>query len=370
VLPTLNPYTRVRLARRRRTPGRWVAVPVLALVAAPALALLAATPAASAPVGVKVGSSRTWTNTGVNVHTGDTISIHATGVVHFGPKPIDAVAPAGLPPADCAAIIQREGKTKPFAAPNLRCWSLIGRIGTAPPFQLGANTTLRAPSAGELFLGVNDNRFNDNAGRWNTAISVTASADSSGGGSSSKLPLILALVVVAVVALAAVLLLGRRRRREAPNADEPNDQRLEMPVPVPVAAPTDTPMPGIEEAVAPEAVTAALGIPDELVQQSVAPVEGEFVDVNIFEVKLSNGTDLRVGYNYFPEGTDLNWQVRQGTLFAHGRFATNGGGSLYHYVTLPLGVHLEPDPGSVDVEFMWTIGGVPFRYSVRRDPGY
>jgi hypothetical protein len=37
---------------------------------------------------------------------------------------------------------------------------------------------------------------------------------------------------------------------------------------------------------------------------------------------------------------------------------------------LPLGVHLEPDPGSVDVEFTWAIGGVPFRYSVRRDPGY
>jgi len=38
-------------------------------------------------------------------------------------------------------------------------------------------------------------------------------------------------------------------------------------------------------------------------------------------------------------------------------------------VTLPLGVHLEPAPAAVDVQFTWAIGGVPFRYSVRRDPG-
>ena len=42
---------------------------------------------------------------------------------------------------------------------------------------------------------------------------------------------------------------------------------------------------------------------------------------------------------------------------------------MYHYVTLPLGVHLEPAPAAVDVQFTWSIGGVPFRYSVRRDPG-
>jgi hypothetical protein len=341
---------------------------MLALLAVPALALYAATPAASAPVGVSVASSRTWTNTGVTVHAGDSISIRATGIVHFGPGDIAAVPPAGLAPGRCAAIIARD--TKPFPAPKLRCWSLIGRIGTAPPFQLGANTTLRAPSAGELFLGVNDNRLTDNTGAWNAAISVTASADSSGGDSSSKLPLILGLVALAVVALVAILLLGRRRRRRPPSAGEPTEEPVDVPVPVLATVPADAPIGVIEEAVAPEEVTAALGIPDELVQQSVAPVEGEFVDVNIFEVQLTNGTDLRVGYNYFPDDTDLHWQVRQGSLFARGRFATNGGGSLYHYVTLPLGVHLEPDPGSVDVEFAWTLGGVPFRYSVRRDPGY
>jgi hypothetical protein len=102
---------------------------------------------------------------------------------------------------------------------------------------------------------------------------------------------------------------------------------------------------------------------------SVAPVEGEIVDVNIFEVEIANGTDLRVGYNYFPEDTNLHWQVRQGTLFAHGQFPTNGGGNMYHYVTLPLGLRLEPTPAAVDVQFTWAIGGVPFRYSVRRDPG-
>lgn len=366
VIPPLNPSSRPGRARfrvRRVKSRGWLVLGVLALVVGPASALLAAT---SDPVKVPVSSSDTWTNTGVNVGEGDSISIEATGLVHFGPSPIDAVAPAGLPAAACAAITEREGRTRPFSAPGLRCWSLIGKIGSGPPFQVGANKTLRAPSAGELFLGVNDNRLADNIGAWSAAISVTPSS----GGSDSKLLPILALAALAGVALVAILLLLRRRRRVPPDGGEPTDPPVDVPDVVPVAVPADVAMGVIEEAVAPEAVTAALGIPDELVQQSVAPVEGEFVDVNIFEVQLSNGTDLRVGYNYFPEGTDLHWQVRQGSLFARGRFATNGGGSLYHYVTLPLGVHLEPDPGSVDVEFSWTIEGVPFRYSVRRDPGY
>ena len=98
----------------------------------------------------------------------------------------------------------------------------------------------------------------------------------------------------------------------------------------------------------------------------------ESIDVNIFEVEFSNGLTLRVGYNHFPEGTDLRWKVTQNRIpVATGRFVAKGGGSTNHFETVPLGVKLEgrdTQPDGADVQFDWTINDVPFRYSVRRDP--
>jgi hypothetical protein len=100
-----------------------------------------------------------------------------------------------------------------------------------------------------------------------------------------------------------------------------------------------------------------------------APVNSEFTEVNIFEVEFSDGATLRVGYNYFPEGTVVDVRVAQRTRASvTGQFVTEGGGSRYHFVTVSLGAELEPNPEGADVYFTWDIGGVPFQYSVRRDP--
>ena len=86
-------------------------------------------------------------------------------------------------------------------------------------------------------------------------------------------------------------------------------------------------------------------------------------------MEFSDRASLRVGYNYFPEGTVVHWRVAQrANPRASGEFVTNGGGNTYHFVTIPLGVELEPDPDGADVNFTWAIGSVPFHYSVRRDP--
>jgi len=103
-----------------------------------------------------------------------------------------------------------------------------------------------------------------------------------------------------------------------------------------------------------------------------APPETDSIDVNIFEVEFSNGLTLRVGYNHFPEGTELQWRVSQNRVTAAtGSFVAKGGGSTNHLETVPLGVKLEGRqtmPDGADVQFDWSINGVPFRYSVRRDP--
>jgi LPXTG-motif cell wall-anchored protein len=340
----------------------------------------AASPQSPATIRVQTGTG--WTPTGVTVKTGDTITIDAAGDTHLGPAPIDHTSPDGQPRSTCAAIIANPN-SPPFAAPTLPCWSLIGRVGTNAPFPVGRHTSFTATNDGELMLGVNDNRLEDNNGTWSATIAVNGAAGAAGGGSSSNTIVFVIVGLAVLLLLAGLLVLARRRRK---------DERVPLapvavaPVAVASAAPPTEDAVRDDDTAFPEAIPEAVVI-DELVDQpaersaglfakvpgpigtSVAPTEGEVADTNIFEVEIKNGTDLRIGYNYFPEDTNLHWQVRQGSLFAHGQFPTNGGGNMYHYVTLPLGIRLEPAPAAVDVQFTWAIAGVPFKYSVRRDPG-
>ena len=377
-MPTLNPDSSVRPARRNPTrglaskPGAVATIALLTLMAAPASPAHAEP--TKKPVSVTISSKVTWTHTHVTVKKGETVTIKASGAIHFGAFPLDRMGPDGKPPAACKTLAQTQGA---FTAPTLNCWSLIGMIGTEAPVPVGAQTSFSATSNGELLLGVNDNRRQDNTGSWQATISVSAASGSgpapTGGSSSKSNGLLFVLIgIVILLALLALFFLARRRRGNGePVAAAPPDAPPDVilaevapPVPVPAAVILDEPI----DQPAEESVGSFAKAPGPL-GTSVAPVEGEVVDVNIFEVEIANGTDLRVGYNYFPEDTDLHWQVRQGSLFAHGQFPTNGGGNMYHYVTLPLGVHLEPAPAAVDVQFTWALGGVPFRYSVRRDPG-
>jgi hypothetical protein len=95
------------------------------------------------------------------------------------------------------------------------------------------------------------------------------------------------------------------------------------------------------------------------------PVTDESVDVNIFEVRIVDGAALRVGYNYFPEATVVHWRIIQNEIeTAAGEFVAEGGGSTYHYVTLPFESALELGSAGAEVRFGWTIGDVPFEYSV------
>ena len=58
-----------------------------------------------------------------------------------------------------------------FFAQGLRCWSLIGSIGSSgPAFQLGKHVAFDSGAGGKLYLGVNDNYYPDNTGHWTVTI--------------------------------------------------------------------------------------------------------------------------------------------------------------------------------------------------------
>lgn len=315
-----------------------------------------------------VGAREVWTDTGVRMRTGASVTITATGLIHFGSGPISRLSPAGIPwGRTCSALAEQVSHGRGWPAPGLSCWSLIGRIGSGKPFEVGTRRTLRAAQDGELFLGVNDNYLADNSGTWSAAIALTTSTASPPTTPSPTSPaivpakhgaggttlLLLVLLVLAVFVAAVVywrIAVARRRRSEAPELLPSGDARTATGEASRVAIPT----------VPPPAARAA----------EEAEAETGFVDVNIFQVDLVDGCALRVGYNYFPEGTVVSWKVSQRRATrATGEFVTNGGGSTYHFVTAPFETRLPTDSDAADVLFTWTIGDVPFRYSVKRDPG-
>jgi Ca2+-binding EF-hand superfamily protein len=122
--------------------------------------------AATAPTSgqmVRVGSSQEWIDTGIDVRAGDMITFNAEGTLTLSTDTSDVSTPAGAKSgrkADNAPM-----KQHPAGA-------LIGRIGNSGPILIGQNRTIRAPIAGRLFLGINDDHLPDNQGDYQVTINV------------------------------------------------------------------------------------------------------------------------------------------------------------------------------------------------------
>ena len=346
----------------------WV---ICTLAGALALFTVSASPAVaagaqSAATHVSVSPVHVWTDTRMALHSGDTLTIRTSGRIHFGAPPIDRLTAVGIPRgAECDAVAaRRSAAATAWPAPHLSCWSLIGRIGSSSPFAIGGAHSIRATQDGELFLGVNDNFLGDNAGQWSVTVVATAAvAASDSGGAKHPSLLLLVAIALAVVLAAAFFFTWSRRSRRAPRRRAPRRRG-----PSPAGPRTVATAPAAEKTVRAPARRSRAGA------SAAVPVSGDdvFTEVNIFEVEFPDPTTLRVGYNHFHEGTVVAWRVTQdATLLASGEFVAEGGGSRYHFVTMPLGVSVESGSDgfvAADVSFSWSIGEVPFGYSVRREP--
>lgn len=108
----------------------------------------------------------------VTVPSGIVLGIAASGTVYVTSS--YSVNPAGT--QSCIPSSNYPGANPPFLAAHLPCWSLIGRIGNGPPFEIGTSTTITTTSPGLLYLSVNDNNFADNSGSWLVDIKEGGSA--------------------------------------------------------------------------------------------------------------------------------------------------------------------------------------------------
>jgi len=126
---------------------------------------------------VRIALNAPWTDTGVRLVQGQPFSVAASGQMNW--------FTGGCPGSSANCTVTPDGRSwsicekfaSGFIAPNVNCWSLIGRIDDGPVFEVGSSLdNFRGKFSGELFLGVNDDAggFADNTGQWNAEITLNA----------------------------------------------------------------------------------------------------------------------------------------------------------------------------------------------------
>lgn len=118
--------------------------------------------AAGSGAGIAVAANQRWTATGITVRRGETLTFNTTGQVQLSTDTNNVASAAGSNSGQYAS-----GAPLPRALAG----ALIGRIGNGQPFAVGNQTSIQAPAAGQLFLGVNDDNLSDNQGEFRVEIS-------------------------------------------------------------------------------------------------------------------------------------------------------------------------------------------------------
>ncbi len=108
---------------------------------------------------VSVPADRQWTDTGIEVRAGDVLRFVPSGEVSWGPGRRDG--PAGE--ANSPYNQNRPIPDRPGAA-------LIGRVGDDAFYIGDGSATVRAPSSGRLYLGINDDYVQDNSGTFQVIV--------------------------------------------------------------------------------------------------------------------------------------------------------------------------------------------------------
>jgi len=122
-----------------------------------------------------------WLDTGVDVQSGDTLKITATGTVHY--PSYKESGPEGLPRGwrDLLRI---------FPLSDANHGALIGRIGgeATEPFLIGPSRESRVTAGGRLYLGLNQTDSEHPDGSFHVKIEVTPRAAAPAPVDTSKLP--------------------------------------------------------------------------------------------------------------------------------------------------------------------------------------
>ncbi len=106
---------------------------------------------------VHVNSQYRWTDTGIDVRAGQTVTVDSSGTIQMSDNAQDTATPAG----------STSGRRAPDAPiVNQPAGALLARIGNYGPIFVGNRGSFTAPVLGRLYFGVNDDHLPDNAGEF------------------------------------------------------------------------------------------------------------------------------------------------------------------------------------------------------------
>jgi hypothetical protein len=109
---------------------------------------------------LQVSARAAWTETGISVRAGQTVYFSADGQVRWGSGRRDGPEGESNSPRNP----NRPIPSRPAAA-------LIGRVGDEAPFFIGDDEgPIRVRGSGPLFLGINDDVFEDNTGAFRVTV--------------------------------------------------------------------------------------------------------------------------------------------------------------------------------------------------------
>ncbi len=114
---------------------------------------------------VAVMANQPWTDTGMNVKSGEFLRFEVSRTIRFGNGSGDEATADGNASGRASAVL----RTVPVRA--MPVGGLIGRVGNGQPFAIGtAPERIRMPVNGRLWLGINDLSFDDNSGHFRVII--------------------------------------------------------------------------------------------------------------------------------------------------------------------------------------------------------
>ena len=110
---------------------------------------------------VMVVANAAWTDTGIDLTSGQSVYFEASGEIRWGP---------GRQAGPDGESNSPNNKARPIA--NRAGGSLIGRVGSpSDPFFIGNDRgVFRVRGSGRLFLGINDDYFPDNSGYFTVIV--------------------------------------------------------------------------------------------------------------------------------------------------------------------------------------------------------
>jgi hypothetical protein len=112
-----------------------------------------------------VNADQPWTDTGIDVRTGDQLRFSVTGQIQI------AAGNGSDVTANANGDGNFPGSRAKYPVPALPVGGLIGRVGNSAPFPIGASgQPIRMPARGRLYLGINDDEFGDNSGAFTVTV--------------------------------------------------------------------------------------------------------------------------------------------------------------------------------------------------------